>query len=309
MLGQAHHATIAQMLGAIDEQISLGVQSGLAVGLYDSIVELLMTIETHLAEGYRRVKIKIKPGSDVELVRAVRQHFGEIPLMVDGNGAYTSADIDVFRELDEFDLLMLEQPMKASDLDGLARLQEAVSTPVCLDETAETHELTAEAIRRRACRIVNLKIQRVGGLGPARAIHDLCYQQGIACWVGSMPELGLGQAHGIHLATLANCKYPTDIEPAARLVCRRLRGSSAGALRARSVRRSHAAGPGLPDRRGQGPPLPGPPGGFHRAAGRLMTDGTRRKPRGFSPWSGGFIRKGFSPSILLLAICLRTIGA
>jgi len=216
LLGQAHHATIAQMLGAIDEQISLGVQSGLAVGLYDSIVELLKTIETHLAEGYRRVKIKIKPGSDVELVRAVRQHFGEIPLMVDGNGAYTSADIDVFRELDEFDLLMLEQPMKASDLDGLARLQEAVSTPVCLDETAETHELTAEAIRRRACRIVNLKIQRVGGLGPARAIHDLCYRQGIACWVGSMPELGLGQAHGIHLATLANCKYPTDIEPAAR---------------------------------------------------------------------------------------------
>ena len=216
LLGQAHHATIAQMLGAIDEQISLGVQSGLAVGLYDSIVELLETIETHLVEGNRRVKIKIKPGSDVELVRAVRQHFGEVPLMVDGNGAYTAADIDVFRELDEFDLLMFEQPMKASDLDGLARLQEAVSTPVCLDETAETLEQTAEAIRRRACRIVNLKIQRVGGLGPARAIHDLCYQHGIACWVGSMPELGLGQAYGIHLATLANCKYPTDIEPAAR---------------------------------------------------------------------------------------------
>jgi o-succinylbenzoate synthase len=216
LLGQAHHATIAQMLGAIDEQISLGVESGLAVGLCASIVELLKTIETHLAEGYRRVKIKIKPGSDVELVRAVRQHFGEVPLMVDGNGAYTAADLDVFRELDEFDLLMLEQPMKASDLDGLARLQEAVSTPVCLDETAETLEQTAEAIRRKACRIVNLKIQRVGGLGPARAIHDLCYQRGIACWVGSMPELGLGQAHGIHLATLANCKYPTDIEPAAR---------------------------------------------------------------------------------------------
>ena len=277
LLGQAHHATIAQMLGAIDEQISLGVQSGLAVGLYDSIVELLKTIETHLAEGYRRVKIKIKPGSDVELVRAVRQHFGEIPLMVDGNGAYTAADIDVFRELDEFDLLMLEQPMKASDLDGLVRLQEAVSTPVCLDETAETHELTAEAIRRRACRIVNLKIQRVGGLGPARAIHDLCYQQGIACWVGSMPELGLGQAHGIHLATLANCKYPTDIEPAA-LVRGRLCGSSAGARRARSVRRSHAAGPGLPDRRGQGPPLPGPPGGFHRADGRLTTIQSKESP-------------------------------
>jgi len=216
VLGQAHHATIAQMLGAIDEQISLGVQSGLAVGLYPSIVELLETIETHLAEGYRRVKIKIQPGSDVELVRAVRQHFGDIPLMVDANGAYTVADIDVFRQLDEFDLLMFEQPMKASDLDGLALLQQAVNTPVCIDETAETHDQTAEAIRRKACRIVNLKIQRVGGLGPARIIHDLCYQQGIACWVGSMPELGLGQAFGIHLAALANCKYPTDIEPTAR---------------------------------------------------------------------------------------------
>ncbi len=216
LLGQAHHATIAGLLGAIDEQVHLGVESGLAVGLYPSIVELLKSIESHLAEGYRRVKIKIRPGSDVELVRAVRQHFGEIPLMVDGNGAYTAADIDVFRELDEFDLLMFEQPMKAADLDGLARLQEAVSTPVCLDETAETTEQTAEAIRRKACRIVNLKLQRVGGLGPARVMHDFCYQHHVACWVGSMPELGLGQAYGIHLATLANCKYPTDIQPAAR---------------------------------------------------------------------------------------------
>jgi o-succinylbenzoate synthase len=204
------------LLGAIEEQISLGVQSGLAVGLYPSIVGLLKTVETHLAEGYRRLKIKIRPGSDVELVRAVRQHFDEIPLMVDANGAYTIDDLETFQALDEFDLLMFEQPMKAGDLDGLTRLQKAVITPVCLDESADTLEQTAEAIRREACRIVNLKIQRVGGLGPARAIHDLCHQHGIACWVGSMPELGIGQAFGIHLATLANCKYPTDVEPSAR---------------------------------------------------------------------------------------------
>lgn len=216
LLGQAHHSTVAQLLGAIDEQISLGVQSGLAVGLYPSIVTLLKTVEPHLAEGYRRLKIKIRPGNDIDLVRAVRQHFGEIPLMVDANGAYTINDLDVFRALDEFDLLMFEQPMKADDLDGLAALQKAVSTPVCLDESAVTYDQTAQAIRRGACRIVNLKIQRVGGLGPARAIHDLCHQHGIACWVGSMPELGIGQAFGIHLATLANCKYPTDIEPSAR---------------------------------------------------------------------------------------------
>ncbi len=106
--------------------------------------------------------------------------------------------------------------MAADDLDGLAALQRALATPICLDETAETPAKAAEAIRRGACRIVNLKVQRVGGLGPALALHDLCHEHGIACWVGSMPELGVGQAHGIHLAALGNCRYPTDIEPSAR---------------------------------------------------------------------------------------------
>jgi len=216
LLGQAQHAPIAQLLGAVDEQIRLGVPSGLAVGLYPSTVDLLHAIETHLVEGYRRVKIKIEPGRDVELVRAVRQHFGEIDLMVDANGAYSIADLETFRELDDHDLLMLEQPFAIDDIDGLAALQQQVATPVCIDETAETHGRTEEAIRRGACRIVNLKIQRVGGLGPARAMHDLCQERGIACWVGSMPELGIGQAYGIHLATLSNCKYPTDVEPSAR---------------------------------------------------------------------------------------------
>ncbi len=216
LVGQTRHATIAELLGASVEQIARGVESGLAVGLYPTIVELLKAIENHLAEGYRRVKIKIAPGQDVELVRAVRQHFGDIELMVDANGAYTINDIDIFRTLDEHDLLMFEQPLAAGDLDGLAALQAAVTTPVCLDETAETLERTAEAIRRGACRIVNIKIQRVGGFGPALALHDLCYEKGVACWVGTMPELGVGQAQGIHLAALANCKYPTDIEPSAR---------------------------------------------------------------------------------------------
>ena len=216
LVGQTRHAPIAELLGASVEQIDRGVESGLAVGLYPTIVELLKVIENHLAEGYRRVKIKIAPGHDVELVRAVRQHFGDIELMVDANGAYTIDDIDIFRTLDEYDLLMFEQPLAADDLDGLSALQAAVTTPVCLDETAETPERTAEAIRRGACRIVNIKIQRVGGFGPALALHDLCYEKGVACWVGTMPELGVGQAQGIHLAALANCKYPTDIEPSAR---------------------------------------------------------------------------------------------
>lgn len=216
LLARARKGTIADLLGATPDLIARGVESGLAVGLYPTVVELLRTIEVHLAEGYRRVKIKIKPGQDVDLVRAVRQHFGDIPLMVDANAAYTSADLDVFRALEDFDLLMYEQPMAAMDLDGLVALQSMVATPVCLDETAETHAITEEAIRRGACRIVNLKIQRLGGLGAARAVHDLCLASGVACWVGTMPELGIGQAQGIHLATLANCKYPTDVEPGAR---------------------------------------------------------------------------------------------
>src|SRR5262249_33130174 len=117
---------------------------------------------------------------------------------------------------DDLDLLMIEQPMKADDIEGMVWLQNEIATPICIDESAGSIEQTTEAIRRGACRIVNLKIQRVGVLGPALAIHDLCFRHGVACWVGSLPELGLGQVFGIHLATLANCKYPTSVQPSAR---------------------------------------------------------------------------------------------
>ncbi|SIO34642.1 O-succinylbenzoate synthase [Singulisphaera sp. GP187] len=215
-LGQARRAPLAEMLGASSDQLGLKVEAGLAVGLYPTVVEMLKAIENHLAEGYRRLKIEIEPGRDVELVHAVRQHFGDIPLMVDARGAYTIANLDVFRELDEFDLLMIEQPMADDDLTGSAALQAELATPICLDESASSLELVGEAIERAACRIVSLKIQRVGGLGPALAMHDLCYQHGIVCWVGTTPELGIGQAHGIHLAALGNCRYPTDIGPSVR---------------------------------------------------------------------------------------------
>jgi O-succinylbenzoate synthase len=216
LLGQARHETLAEMLGASAERLGAGVESGLTVGLQPTVVALLKAIDSHLAEGYKRVKIKIAKGRDVELVRSVRQHFGDLPLMVDANAAYTADDLDVFRELDDQDLLMFEQPMAAEDLAGLAALQKAVATPVCLDETADTAENTAEAIRRGCCRIVNIKLQRVGGFGPALALHDLCQREGVACWVGTMPELGVGQAQGISLAALPNCKYPTDVAPSAR---------------------------------------------------------------------------------------------
>ncbi|MHC5539191.1 enolase C-terminal domain-like protein, partial [Singulisphaera rosea] len=123
LLGQARHATIAEMLGASSDQLAMRVESGLAIGFYPTVVEMLKAIETDLEEGYRRVKIAIEPGRDVELVRAVRQHFGEIPLMVDAGASYTAESLDVFRALDDFDLLMFVQPMAADDLDGMATLQ------------------------------------------------------------------------------------------------------------------------------------------------------------------------------------------
>ncbi|WP_422926681.1 o-succinylbenzoate synthase [Singulisphaera sp. PoT] len=216
LLGQARHATIAELLGASSEQLERSIESGLSLGLYPTVVELLKTIETHLAEGYRRVKIEIEPGRDVELVRAVRQHFGDIPLMVEASGAYTNRDLDIFRELDDLDLLMFEQPMAADDIDGLVQLQRAVATPVCLDETANSVERATEAIGRGACKVVSLKLQYLGGFGPAVALHDHCYKHGVSCWVGTIPELGVGRAQGLHLATLGNCRYPTDIEPSPR---------------------------------------------------------------------------------------------
>jgi o-succinylbenzoate synthase len=216
LLAQALHSSLAELVGAPADRVEAGVESGLAVGLYPTVIDLLRSIERHLTEGYKRVKIKIAPGNDLELVRAVRTHFGDIPLMVDANAAYKSSDIDLFRKLDEFDLLMFEQPLAPDDIAGLAALQAAVTTPVCIDETADDLARTRQAIERQACRIVNIKLQRVGGFGPALELHDLCKAAEVDCWVGTMPELGVGQAQGIHFAAMSNCKYPTDIEPSAR---------------------------------------------------------------------------------------------
>ncbi len=192
------------------------VEAGLAVGIYPSIPELLHCIERYLIEGYKRVKIKIQPGWDRGPLNAVRKEFGAIPLMVDANCAYTQDDITLLKSLDDFDLVMIEQPLPLSDLEGHARLQAAVKTPVCLDESAEHVTAVRKAITLGACRIVNIKIQRVGGLTAALAIHDLCREAGIPVWAGTMPELGIGSNQTVHLATLPNFLYPTDVQSSAR---------------------------------------------------------------------------------------------
>lgn len=192
------------------------ISSGLAVGIFPTLPELLNEIERYLTEGYKRLKIKIEPGWDVEPVKSVRKHFGDIPLMVDANAAYDRDDISIFQELDRFNLLMFEQPLKKDDLEGHALLQSKVHTPVCLDEGATDLDAIKQAIELQSCKIINIKIQRMGGFAKAKEVHDLCQQVGMPVWAGTMPELGIGSLEAIHLATLPNFSYPTDVESSAR---------------------------------------------------------------------------------------------
>ena len=149
-------------------------------------------------------------------MRAVRSTFGDIPLFVDANGAYDLSDIEVFKALDDFGLMMFEQPFPGPMLQELAQLQCKVRTPVCLDESLESEADVRRAIELGSMKIANIKIQRVGGFGPALAIYEICKEHGIPVWVGTMPELGIGQAQGMALATLSHCVYPTDVEASLR---------------------------------------------------------------------------------------------
>jgi O-succinylbenzoate synthase len=192
------------------------IASGLAVGIYDTTAALLGAIEHHMREGYRRVKIKIEPGWDTEPLSEVRRQFGGIPLMVDANCAYRREDIGHLASLDEFGLMMVEQPLPREDLEGHALLQRAMRTPVCLDESAEDIARVKHALALGSCRIVNIKIQRVGGLTNAKAVHDFCAAAGIPVWAGTMPELGIGSVQTLHCATLSGFTFPTDVESSQR---------------------------------------------------------------------------------------------
>lgn len=196
--------------------VRTSVESGLAVGLYNDTAAMLRVIERHLADGYRRVKLKIEPGHDLEIVKAARQAFGEIPLFVDANGAYSLEHLDTFRRLDDFGLMMFEQPFPGPALEDLATLQREVRTPVCLDESLESPAMLERAIRLGSFRIANFKIQRVGGFHHALEMVRICREHSIPAWAGTMPELGIGQAQGAALASLPEFVYPTDVEASRR---------------------------------------------------------------------------------------------
>ena len=192
------------------------VESGLAVGIYPTIEELLDAIARYLKEGYKRIKIKIQPGWDVEPLKEIRRMFGNIKLMVDANCGYSRNHLGHLAVLDDFDLMMIEQPLAKEDLEGHAELQAKLKTPICLDESATDVATIQQAITLGSCKIVNIKIQRAGGLQQAVAMHDVCAAVGIPVWGGTMPELGIGGAQTLHLATLGNFGFPTDVESSLR---------------------------------------------------------------------------------------------
>ena len=186
------------------------VDCGVSVGIHRSIPELLETVGDYIEQGYRRIKLKIKPGWDVEPVRAVRERFGGIPLQVDANTAYSLSDAELLARLDPFDLLLIEQPLPEEQVLAHAQLAKAVRTPICLDESIHSAQAAADAIELGACRIINIKPGRVGGYLEARRIHDLCAERGLPVWMGGMLETGIGRAGNVAMAAMPNFTLPGD---------------------------------------------------------------------------------------------------
>ena len=192
------------------------IPCGVSIGIQDSVPQLLKKIETEVRAGYQRIKIKIKPGWDVDVVREVRREFPAIRLMADANSAYTLADADRLKQLDEFDLMMIEQPLAHDDIIDHAALQARLTTPICLDECIRTAHHAEQAIAMHACGVINIKLGRVGGFREAKRVHDVARKHGIPVWCGGMLESGIGRAANIALSTLPNFVLPGDVSASKR---------------------------------------------------------------------------------------------
>jgi len=201
-----------RLLGGEQAQIACGV----SIGIQDSVEQLLDKIQTELAAGYRRIKIKVKPGWDVKVLERIRSRWPDIVLSCDANSAYRLDEVEHLRKFDQFNLLMLEQPLWDDDIYNHSRLQQQLRTSICLDEAIHHARDAAQAIETGACRIINIKVGRVGGFSEARKIHDLCASQNIPVWCGGMLESGIGRAHNIALSTLPNFRLPGDVSASKR---------------------------------------------------------------------------------------------
>jgi O-succinylbenzoate synthase len=203
---RASGESFGRYFGAVRAEVDCGV----SVGIHPTIPELLRTVGGFLDQGYRRIKLKIKPGWDLEPVRAVRERFGDVPLQVDANTAYRLSDAKHLAELDAYELLLIEQPMPEDQVLAHAQMAEIVGTPICLDESIHSLQAAADAIELHACRIINIKPGRVGGYLEARRIHDLCASHSIPVWMGGMLETGIGRAGNVAMAAMSNFTLPGD---------------------------------------------------------------------------------------------------
>jgi O-succinylbenzoate synthase len=200
---------LTKLLGGTKKQIGVGE----SIGIKPSIEETLEEVGLRLSEGFQRIKVKIQPGWDLKIIKSIRNKFADIDLMVDGNSAYTLEDTKTLKSLDQFKLTMIEQPLADDDLIDHATLQKQLNTPICLDESILSADDARKAIQVKACKIINIKPGRVGGLTESKKIHDLCKKNKVGVWCGGMLETGIGRAFNIALSSLANFTYPADMSP------------------------------------------------------------------------------------------------
>jgi O-succinylbenzoate synthase len=206
-LGKSEGKSLFDLLGGVQTRI----ESGVSLGIEDDVPTLLRLVEQYAGEGYKRIKLKIAPGWDVDVVRAVRREFPHLPLQVDANSAYTLDDLDRLKQLDAFGLILIEQPLAHDDIIDHAALQAALETPVCLDESIHSADDARKAIDLGACRVVNIKVSRVGGPREAKRVHDVCRLRGVPVWCGGMHEFGIGRAANLAVSGLPGFTLPGDI--------------------------------------------------------------------------------------------------
>jgi o-succinylbenzoate synthase len=209
---KARGISLSKMLGGVRDRIDVGV----SIGIQPSVNELIKKVEGYLGEGYKRIKIKISPGNDMQFVSALRKEFPELMLQVDANSAYTLDDIALFKKMDDFNLILIEQPLGYEDIFDHSKLQRELKTPVCLDESIHSLDDTRAAIELDSCRIINIKPGRVGGFTESKKIHDYCASMNIPVWHGGMLESGIGRAGNVALASLPNFTLPGDISASKR---------------------------------------------------------------------------------------------
>ncbi|MBH15818.1 MAG: o-succinylbenzoate synthase [Gemmatimonadetes bacterium] len=209
---KAQNKPLSSLLGGTKQEVAVGV----SVGLQPTNEELARKVGTFIEKGYSRIKLKIKPGRDVHMVASIRERYPNTQIMVDANSAYTLQDMEVLKELDKLDLMMIEQPLAYDDYLDHSRLQQELQTPICLDESIRSVRDAKLALELGSCQIINIKPGRVGGIASSKAIHDICLEANIPVWCGGMLESGVGRAHNVALASLPGFVLPGDISESQR---------------------------------------------------------------------------------------------